>query len=122
MKRLRKIIGVDFDGTLSNTSGIYPDAGTPIQEVIDYILYEQSQGAYLILITMREGEALDTAVTWCRQQGIIFDAINDNLPDMKDFFKNNPRKIFCNEYIDNTNLGGIELILQEIKRKRQETN
>ena len=113
-----RIIGVDFDGTLAVTKGTYPKIQKPIQEVIDYILEEQRKGAYLILVTMREGDVLDQAVKWCREQGIEFDAVNDNLPYMKEFFKNNPRKIFCNEYLDDMNLGGIDYILQEIRKKR----
>lgn len=115
-----RIIGVDFDGTLAVTRGSYPRIQKPIQEIIDYVLEEQRKGAYLILVTMREGNVLDQAVEWCREQGIEFDAVNDNLPHMKDFFKNNPRKIFCNEYIDDTNLGGIEDILEKIKKKGNE--
>ena len=114
-----RIIGVDFDGTLAITRGSYPRIQGPIQEVIDYILEEQKKGAYLILITMRENEELAQAVEWCKKQGIKFDAVNDNLPHMKEFFKNNPRKIFCNEYIDDTNMGGIEYILEKIKKERE---
>lgn len=114
-----RIIGVDFDGTIAISKGIYPNIGEPITEVIDYILEEQKKGAYLVLITMRENEELDMAVEWCNEHGIVFDAVNDNLPHMKEFFGNNPRKIFCNEYIDNTNLGGLDYILQEIKNKKE---
>lgn len=123
MKKNRfRIIGVDFDGTLAVTRGTYPRIQGPIQEIIDYVKSEQEEGAYLILITMRENEELAQAVEWCKEQGLEFDVVNDNLPHMKDFFKNNPRKIFCNEYLDDTNIGGIEVVLEQIRRKRQETN
>ena len=112
-----RIIGVDFDGTLSKTIN-YPEPGEPIQEVIDYIKQAQSEGAYVILITMREGISLRMALDWCKEQGLEFDAVNDNLQHMKDFFDNNPRKIFFNEYIDDRNMGGIDYILQEIRKKR----
>jgi hypothetical protein len=115
----RKIIGVDFDNTLSKTRGIYPRIGEPIQEIIDYLVEEQKNGAYLILVTMREGKVLQEAVEWCENVGLKFDAVNDNLPHMQDFFRNNPRKIFCNEYIDDMNLGGIEFVIEEIKRKKE---
>lgn len=117
-----RIIGVDFDGTLAHTRGIYPNIGEPIIEVMDYILEEQKKGAYLVLITMREGDELDMAVSWCNEHGIVFDAVNDNLPHMKEFFKNNPRKIFCNEYLDDTNIGGIEGVLDQIRRKKKDDN
>lgn len=118
MKR-RKIIGVDFDGTLATITK-YPAIGEPIPEIIEYILNEQKQGAYLLLITMREGMALEGALMWCEDHGIKFDAVNDNLPHMKEWFGNNPRKIFCNEYLDDTNFGGIDYILQELRRKKGE--
>ena len=113
----KRIIGVDFDGTLAVTRGSYPRIQGPIQEVIDYVLQEQKRGAYIILITMREGKVLDEAVEWCKEQGLEFDAVNDNVDFMKEFFRNNPRKIFCNEYIDDMNMGGIDFILQEIRRQ-----
>ena len=117
MKKKNRIIGVDFDGTLATIAHPYPKIGKPIQEVIDYIKKEQQDGAYLILITMREGLPLEGALMWCEDQGIKFDAVNDNLPHMKEFFKNNPRKIFCNEYLDDNNFGGIESILEQIRKK-----
>ena len=114
---MNKIIGVDFDGTLAISRGTYPEITGEITEILEYIKSEQSKGAYIILITMREGEVLDQAIKWCKDRGLIFDAVNDNLPHMKEFFHNNPRKIFCNEYIDDTNFGGINYILEEIKKK-----
>ena len=116
-KNPHRIIGVDFDGTLAVTKGTYPKIQKPIQEILDYVLEEQKNGAYLILITMREGDELDMAVRWCNEHGIVFDAVNDNLPHMKEFFNNNPRKIFCNEYLDDTNIGGIDVVLQEIRKR-----
>ena len=115
----RRIIGVDFDGTLAVTAGTYPKIQAPIQEVIDYVLEEKEKGAFLILITMREGEVLKEAIDWCAERNLKFDAVNDNLPHIIEFFGNNPRKIFCNEYIDNINFGGIDYILQEIQKQRE---
>lgn len=117
-----KIVGVDFDGTLAITRGTYPRIQGPIQEIIDYVKSEQAAGAYLILITMREYDELRQAVEWCKEQGLHFDAVNDNLPQMKEFFGNNPRKIFCNEYLDDTNIGGIEGVLEQIRRKKKDDN
>jgi len=120
MKDKHRIIGVDFDGTLAISRGTYPEITGEITSVLNYIIKEQAKGAYIILITMREGEELENAIKWCKNHGLIFDAINDNLDFMKEFFHNNPRKIFCTEYIDDRNLGGINYILQEIKRKEEE--
>ena len=118
-KDRHRIIGVDFDGTLAISKGTYPEITGEITEIIDYVTEEQAKGAYLILITMREGKELEDAVTWCKQHGLVFDAVNDNLDFRKEFFQNNPRKIFCTEYIDDMNFGGINYILQEIRRKKE---
>ena len=119
-KKKDRIIGVDFDGTLATIVQPYPAIGEPIQEVINYILEEQRKGAHLVLVTMREGMALEGALMWCEDHGIKFEAVNDNLSYMKDWFGSNPRKIFCNEYIDDNNFGGIEKIIEEIKKMKEE--
>lgn len=115
-----KIIGVDFDGTLATIDAPYPAIGRPIHEIIDYILEEQRKGAYLVLVTMREGTALEGALMFCEDYGIKFDAVNDNLPHMKAYFNTNPRKIFCNEYIDDNNFGGIDYIIETIEKNKGE--
>lgn len=93
-----KIIAVDFDGTLCENA--WPEIGEPRQAVIDYVRDQQRQGAKLILWTNRSGEKLDEAVRWCGRHGIIFDAVNENLPEMIEYFQNDCRKVFANEYID----------------------
>lgn len=115
-----RIIGVDFDGTLAITRGTYPRIQGPIQEIIDYVISEQKKGAHLVLVTMREGKELEDAVAWCKEQGLEFEAVNDNLDYMKEFFHSNPRKVFVNEYLDDTNFGGIDYILQEIRKIKGE--
>ena len=119
MGKINKIIGVDFDGTLAVTKGTYPIIKKPIPEVIEYVKEQQSLGANIILVTMREEDDLKAAVEWCKNQGIEFDAVNDNLPIIQEFFESNPRKIFVNEYIDDTNMGGLDYILNEIKRRKE---
>ena len=97
-KKLAKIIAVDFDGTLCENA--WPEIGEPRKAVIDYVLKEQREGARLILWTNRSGNALSAAVKWCAKQGIVFNAVNENLPDVTQAFGNDCRKVFANEYID----------------------
>lgn len=92
------IFGVDFDGTLCRYN--WPGIGEPNNELIDFLINERKKGNEVVLITMREGLKLDEALIWCKQMGLTFDAVNDNLPRMKGFFGNNPRKIYANYYID----------------------
>ena len=117
-----RIIGVDFDGTLAVTRGSYPRIQQPIHEILEYVIERKAAGDEIILVTMREGKDLEDAVEWCRKQGLEFDAVNDNLPYMKEYFGSNPRKIFCNEYIDDRNIGGLTYIINEIKAKKGAAN
>lgn len=102
MKQSAKIYSFDFDGTIVQNK--YPEIGEPISEVIQFIQRVKADGNYIILNTMREGKYLKQAVDFCRDNGIVFDAVNDNLPHMQAYFKNNPRKIFANYYVDDHNL------------------
>lgn len=99
---MNKIYAFDFDGTLCTNK--FPEIGEPIAETIELAKKVKSRGDYIILNTMRQKGSLVEAVKWCKEQGIVFDAVNDNLPHMKEFFKNNPRKIFANYYIDDHNM------------------
>ena len=93
-----KIIAIDYDNTIAFTG--YPDAGDPNWAVINSALEEQRNGAKLILWTCREGAELCTALEACHKWGLHFAAVNDNLPELKEAWGNNPRKIFANEYWD----------------------
>lgn len=97
-----RIIAVDFDGTLCENA--WPGIGEPIEPVLMYIKYQQQTGAKIILWTCRVGDKLDAAVAWCRERGIIFDAINENLPEIIRAFGGDCRKIYADEYIDDKNV------------------
>lgn len=93
-----KIIAVDFDGTLCENA--WPEIGAPRYDIIEQILAAQSGGAKLILWTCREGNPLADAIQWCRDHGIYFDAINQNLPEMIALYGNDCRKIGADLYLD----------------------
>ena len=98
----KSIIAVDFDGTLCENK--WPEIGEPNIELITYLIAKQRiEKARLILWTCRVGEMLDKAVTWCSEQGLEFDAVNKNLPDIVEEFGSDTRKIFANQYIDDRN-------------------
>ena len=75
-----KTIAVDFDGTLCYSK--WPELGQPNTALIAYL------------------QALAKAVEWCREQNLEFDAVNDNLPEIIEFYGHNSRKISCDYYID----------------------
>ena len=95
---MNKIIAVDFDGTLCENE--YPNIGAPRTDVISKLKAEALNGAKIILWTCREGSELEKALDFCRQQGIYFDAVNANLPEAIDAWKNDCRKIGADEYWD----------------------
>jgi hypothetical protein len=97
-----KIIAVDFEGTLCYSE--WPSLGEANKKLIDYLLNEQASGNKLILWTCRAGKALSDAIDWCHDQGLSFDAINDNLPEIIELYGNNSRKITCDIYIDDRNM------------------
>lgn len=65
------IIAVDFDGVLSS-AGKWPEVGEP----------------------------LESAVAQCREHGLEFDAVNDNIPEIVELYGVNSRKITADYYID----------------------
>lgn len=95
------IIAVDFDGTLCDNK--YPEITNPNTKLIDYLIKCRNAGDKIILWTCREGELLNKAVEWCKEQGLEFDAINDNLQEHKEKYQNNCRKVFADRYIDDKN-------------------
>lgn len=95
------IYAVDFDGTLCKSA--WPDIGEANKPMIDFLKQEKREGATLILWTMREGEALEEAVKWCKARGLTFDAVNDNAAALKADFGDNPRKVYADIYIDDHN-------------------
>ena len=99
------IIAVDFDGTIVEHA--YPKIGKPIPFAIDVLKRLQNECHHrLILWTVREGELLDEAVDYCKQQGLEFYAVNSNYPE-EDPNNVRSRKLTADLFIDDRNLGGI---------------
>ncbi len=93
------IIAVDFDGTLCENK--YPSAGEPNTPLLDALKsLKKDFGAEIILWTCRTGKELDFAVEWCKNKGLIFDAVNENLPRIIEKFGGDNRKVFAHIYID----------------------
>lgn len=93
-----KTIAVDFDGTLCINK--WPDIGEPNITLIEWLKQEKLTGSKLILWTCRTDEMLNLAVDWCVDQGLCFDAINENIPEAIELFGGNCRKVFADLYID----------------------
>lgn len=93
-----RILAIDFDGTLCTPA--WPGIGEPMDEMIEYVKEQRAAGTRLILWTNRSGENLEEAVEWCKQRGLEFDTVNENLPELIELYKNDCRKINADIYID----------------------
>lgn len=103
----KQIIAVDFDGTLAETE--YPTIIAPIPEIVDFIKSLKAKGNIIILWTCRHNQPLLDAVKWCKEQGIIFDYINQNVPELIEQY-GECRKIAADMYIDDKAMNICELI------------
>ena len=97
-------IAVDFDGTLCEFA--FPDIGEQKKEhkvLMDKLVRLRNDGHKLILWTNRgdneEYPVLTEAVEWCKERGLEFDAVNENLPTQKKLSGYSP-KVMADIYID----------------------
>lgn len=97
------IIAVDFDGTIVEHA--YPKVGKPIPFAFDVLRMLKEDGHQLILWTIRENELLDEAVLFCKKNGVVFDAVNENIQPIELYEK--ARKINVDLFIDDRNIGGL---------------
>ena len=86
------IIATDFDGTITMHSR-FPKLGEPRMGFIRHLIEERKLGSKVILWTCREGKYLEDAIKFCKHYGLEFDAVNENIPGMKD-----TRKVWANVY------------------------
>ena len=98
------IVAIDFDGTIVDDA--YPKIGKPKLFAFETLRRLQDDGHRLILWTYRYGSRLDEAVTFCKENGIHFYAVNKSFPE-EDFDIVQSRKIYADLFIDDRNLGGF---------------
>jgi hypothetical protein len=110
---LPKILAVDFDGTLAIVED-YRGTGKPNQPVIDRVLKLQAMGWKIVLWTCRDDEnedvELTSAIEMCKNQGLIFDAVNCNISEVQKLMEGDTRKIYADYYADDKacmDLGGF---------------
>lgn len=95
------IFAIDFDGTLCENK--YPEIGSPRMDMINKCIQLQNDGHKIILNTCRTNNRLQEAVEWCKNQGLIFNAVNENLAE-KIIEHSECRKIGADYYIDDKNI------------------
>lgn len=106
MKEIKKklVIAVDFDGTLCEFA--FPKIGKQNdhqKELMNRLIELKKEGHKLILWTNRgdnkEYPVLTEAINWCKNKGLEFDSINENIPNQKKLSGYSP-KVMADIYID----------------------
>ena len=104
MSNKKLTIAVDFDGTLCEFA--FPDIGEQQighRMLMDKLIELRKDGHKLILWTNRgdneEYQVLTEAVEWCKERGLEFDTVNENLPNQKKLSGYSP-KVMADIYID----------------------
>ena len=99
-----QVIAVDFDGTIVEHK--FPKIGKEMMFAFATLKELQKKGHKLILWTFRDGELLDEAVEYCRQNGVEFYAVNKSYPE-EVYDLSISRKINADIFIDDRNVGGF---------------
>lgn len=71
------VVVVDFDGVIADSA--YPDIGETDRFVIGCLRVLRANGARIVLNTCREGAPLREAISHCAAEGLVFDAVNENM-------------------------------------------
>ena len=99
-------IAIDFDGTIVEHK--YPAIGREIPFAIETLKKLRDEHHKLILWTVREGHLLDEAVSFCRERGLEFYAVNRDYPEEEKERNNHySRKLKADIFIDDRNLGAL---------------
>ena len=93
------IIAVDFDGTLC-AKAQYPRFGKRNDFLFDKLKSMQRQGWKLILWTCRTGKDLEKAITFCSENGLVFDAVNQDIKTWVGKERAGTGKVYADIYID----------------------
>jgi thymidylate kinase len=99
---LPKIVAVDFDGTLVTND--FPEVRSKNDALFNELLNGKYKDYKKILWTTRTGKFLKSAVTYCNSNGLYFDAVNENIPEVKLLTSTDTRKVFADVYLDDKSL------------------
>ena len=96
------VVAFDFDDTVFD----FHKKGRVYSDVIKLLQELKSINCYLICWTANEN--LEMVVSYLKDEGIPFDALNENPP----FFKSNNRKVYANAYLDDR--AGLRQVYDEL--------
>lgn len=97
-------IACDFDGTIVTHE--YPAIGEEIPGALRTLKeMQQKYGCKLILWSVRdEGHGIEEAVEWCRERGLEWDAVNENVEPIQGLAQH---KVLATVYIDDRGMGTV---------------
>ncbi len=95
------ILALDFDGTIVEHK--FPEVGELMPDAKATIKLLHEKGCRIIIWTCRKGPYVMRAGEFLLENGIPFDYINTNVPEINFTSK----KIYADYYIDDKNLGGF---------------
>jgi len=104
----RKLIELDFDGTLVENWNPY--VGPTVPHAVEVLHKLRNAGHEFILMTMRTGHLLDDVQEWARNNSIEFKYVMCN-PE----YETGSRKVYCHCNIDDKN-AGVPLIREDGKK------
>lgn len=102
--KLPKVVAVDFDGTLVQGAE-FPEIGELNVDLANELISGKYKDWKKILYTHRSGHTLDLILPYLRDLenglGLKFDAINDNIKEVKEALHGGPiKKVWFDEFID----------------------
>lgn len=105
MQKHKAIIAFDFDDTIVHTQwptivGFRPFAKQCLQELHD-------AGCFIIIHTCRSKEHEAAAAQFLKDNGVHFDLINANHPQLIQVFEADCRKISADVYVDDKNIQSL---------------
>lgn len=103
------IYAVDLDGTLS-LGAMWPEIGKPNELLFDYLKKQKAEGGRIILYTCRNGKHLEDAVKFCKENGLEFDTVNENLPELIEAYEGDTRKINADIYFDDKAINPVPIM------------
>lgn len=96
----RKIVAVDFDGTIVTHE--FPALGKPVPGAVEGMRRLHEAGCDLILWTMRSGKFLEHALAYLKQNDVILFGVNEN-PEQGEWTTS--QKAYAHVYIDDAAFG-----------------
>lgn len=97
-----RYVAIDFDGTITEPAE-YPAIGELRPMAKKTIEHLKEKGLVLVLWTCRTGNDLRDALEFLENHDITFDYVNENPKELQDVYKNDPRKLGVDVFIDDKN-------------------